>query len=118
MGSSGRIFPRTFKASPLLRAWLAQLGQLGVDFRLRHRWQGWDGRPPRLYRFGRRDGLGEARRGHPGLGGASWPGSAPTGTWTPLLAERGIAVSPLRPSNMGFVVSGQTSCAAVSRGNP
>jgi len=30
------------KASPLLRAWLRRLGELGVVFRLRHRWVGWD----------------------------------------------------------------------------
>src|SRR5215210_2256714 len=43
VGSSGRVFPKAFKASPLLRAWLARLEGLGVRFALRHRWQGWDG---------------------------------------------------------------------------
>ena len=42
VGSSGRVFPTAFKASPLLRAWLARLDRLGVRFALRHRWQGWD----------------------------------------------------------------------------
>src|SRR6185437_2258397 len=36
VGSSGRIFPKAMKASPLLRAWLARLEQQGVRFRLRH----------------------------------------------------------------------------------
>src|SRR5450631_1670410 len=38
VGSSGRVFPQAFKASPLLRAWLRRLDGLGVQFKLRHRW--------------------------------------------------------------------------------
>src|ERR1700742_4871230 len=41
VGSSGRIFPKAMKASPLLRAWLARLTQQGVTFRTRHTWRGW-----------------------------------------------------------------------------
>src|SRR3981081_4885401 len=32
VGSSGRGFPRAFKASPLLRAWLRRLDSMGVQF--------------------------------------------------------------------------------------
>ncbi len=42
IGSSGRVFPEAFKASPLLRAWLRRLDAAGVRFALRHRWTGWD----------------------------------------------------------------------------
>src|SRR6266568_3806864 len=42
VGSSGRVFPRAFKASPLLRAWLRRLDSMGVRMALRHRWTGWD----------------------------------------------------------------------------
>src|SRR3954463_9500575 len=42
VGSSGRVFPQSFKASPLLRAWLRRLDAAGVQFALRHRWTGWD----------------------------------------------------------------------------
>src|SRR3954470_12978701 len=31
VGSSGRVFPNAFKASPLLRAWLRKLGSIGVN---------------------------------------------------------------------------------------
>src|SRR5947208_1957375 len=41
VGSSGRVFPSAFKASPLLRAWLRRLDTLGVRFRPRHHWTGW-----------------------------------------------------------------------------
>ena len=42
VGSSGRVFPKALKASPLLRAWLARLGALGVEIRTRHDWTGWN----------------------------------------------------------------------------
>src|SRR3954463_5125244 len=41
VGSSGRVFPKAFKASPLLRAWLRRLDAQGVKLALRHRWTGW-----------------------------------------------------------------------------
>ncbi len=43
VGSSGRVFPRSMKAAPLLRAWMARLEKLGVQYAPRHTWQGWDG---------------------------------------------------------------------------
>ncbi len=41
VGSSGRVFPKALKASPLLRAWLRRLDHLGVRLALRHHWAGW-----------------------------------------------------------------------------
>src|SRR5687768_10818355 len=104
VGSSGRVFPKAFKASPLLRAWLARLERLGIRFVLRHRWEGWD-RDGRLVFTGP---SGETLRTQPdatvlALGGASWPRLGSDGAWTALLAGRGVAVAPLRPANMGFV---------------
>jgi hypothetical protein len=99
-GSSGRIFPRAMKASPLLRAWLARLTGLGVRFALRRRWTGWD--PDGALAFA------DGTRLRPdatvlALGGASWPRLGSDGAWTGLLP--GVAVSPLRPANCGFVVA-------------
>ena len=42
VGTSGRVFPKSLKTSPLLRAWLTRLDRLGVRFAFRHRWRGWD----------------------------------------------------------------------------
>ncbi len=42
IGTSGRVFPKAMKASPLLRAWRTRLVSLGVRFALRQRWTGWD----------------------------------------------------------------------------
>ena len=98
-GSSGRVFPVAMKASPLLRAWLARLGQQGVQFRPRHRWLGWDdaGAP----RF---DPAAPIAPGATVLavGGASWPRLGSDGQW--VAAFPAGAVAPLRPANCGFVV--------------
>ena len=42
VGSSGRVFPKSFKATPLLRAWLRRLGELGVNLVSRSRFQGFE----------------------------------------------------------------------------
>ncbi|RDI62555.1 NAD(P)/FAD-dependent oxidoreductase [Microvirga subterranea] len=119
VGSSGRVFPKAFKASPLLRAWLARLGQLGVTFRLRHRWQGWDEEGYLV--FSGPDGKTVQEKPDAtvlALGGASWPRLGSDGTWTAALAGRGIGVSPLRPSNMGFVVPWSDVMRARFAGEP
>ena len=40
VGSTGRVFPKGMKASPLLRAWLRRLSEAGVIFRTGLVWQG------------------------------------------------------------------------------
>jgi uncharacterized flavoprotein (TIGR03862 family) len=105
VGSSGRVFPKTFKASPLLRAWLRRLDAAGVRFAFRHRWCGWD-EEGRL-RFRTPDGaLAIAADATVlALGGASWPRLGSDGGWVDCLAARGVAISKLRPANSGFTVT-------------
>lgn len=103
VGSSGRVFPKTMKASPLLRAWLARLAGLGVEVRTRSRWIG-------------RDAVGWVFRNSEGqsverpdavvlaLGGASWPRLGSDGSWAADLAKAGVEIAPFRPSNVGFDV--------------
>jgi uncharacterized flavoprotein (TIGR03862 family) len=105
VGSSGRVFPKAFKTSPLLRAWLRRLDGAGVAFKLRHHWLGWDEQGDVLFDTpaGRisvhADALVLA------LGGASWPRLGSDGGWVDALASAGAAVAPLRPANCGFVVN-------------
>jgi uncharacterized flavoprotein (TIGR03862 family) len=104
VGSSGRVFPTGMKAAPLLRAWLDRLRSAGVTFHLRHRWQGWD--EAGALRFTTPDGeqLGQAGAVILALGGGSWAKLGSDGAWVSLLAERGVAIAPLRPANCGFDV--------------
>jgi uncharacterized flavoprotein (TIGR03862 family) len=105
VGSSGRVFPKAFKASPLLRAWLRRLDSSGVQFALRHRWMGWDENDRLLFQTP--DGVRaiDARATVLALGGASWPRLGSDGAWVKALAEKGVAISPLKPANSGFTVA-------------
>ncbi|MEA2831727.1 MAG: hypothetical protein QOF22_2475, partial [Bradyrhizobium sp.] len=105
VGSSGRVFPQAFKASPLLRAWLRRLDSVGVQFALRHRWTGWeqDGQLSFQSPDGKR--VIDARPTVLALGGASWPRLGSDGAWVEVLAEKGVMVSSLRPANCGFTVA-------------
>ncbi|SPP96049.1 conserved protein of unknown function [Bradyrhizobium vignae] len=118
VGTSGRVFPRAFKASPLLRAWLRRLDTAGVRFALRHRWSGWDGEG-RL-RFQARDGMLAiaADANVLALGGASWPRLGSDGSWAMILADKGISVSPLRPANCGFTIAWSDVFRARFEGQP
>jgi uncharacterized flavoprotein (TIGR03862 family) len=105
IGSSGRVFPEAFKASPLLRAWLRRLDAIGVQFALRHRWTGWDN-DGRLV-FAAPDGtrIVDAHATVLALGGASWPRLGSDGGWVDTLAAKEVSISPLRPANCGFTVA-------------
>src|SRR6476620_207023 len=103
VGSSGRVFPSAFKASPLLRAWLRRLDALGVQFRPRHHWVGWneDGALSFVGPAGRFTLQADATV--LALGGASWPRLGSHGGWVDALTKSGIKVAPLAPANCGFM---------------
>jgi uncharacterized flavoprotein (TIGR03862 family) len=105
VGSSGRVFPEAFKASPLLRAWLRRLNSMGVQFALRHRWHGWDEQGGLLFHTQNGELVVDARATVLALGGASWPRLGSDGAWAATLATRGVTLSPLRPANCGFTVA-------------
>jgi uncharacterized flavoprotein (TIGR03862 family) len=105
VGSSGRVFPESFKASPLLRAWLRRLDSQGVQFAFRHRWIGWDERGGLKFHTSEGERVVDARATVLALGGASWPRLGSGGAWIELLAAKGIAIAPLRPANCGFTVA-------------
>ena len=114
IGTSGRVFPRAMKASPLLRAWLVRLQGLGIELRTRHRWRGFSASGALC--FDTPDGPSEIRAlaAVLALGGASWPRLGGDGGW--LAALPGAA--PLRPSNAGFVADWPPGYAARFAGTP
>lgn len=104
VGSSGRVFPRDLKAAPLLRGWVRRLRASGIRFHVHSQWLGWhdDG----TLRFATADGERSCAADAVvvAAGGGSWPILGSDGNWVPVLAARGIDLSPLRPSNCGFDV--------------
>lgn len=104
VGTSGRVFPADMKAAPLLRAWLQRLRGQGVVFHMRHRWLGWSDDGALRFAAPAGEVPVAARSVVLALGGGSWARLGSDGEWVPLLAQRGVAVAPLRPSNCGFDV--------------
>lgn len=99
-GSTGRVFPRAMKASPLLRAWIARLTENGVTFKTRWRWT--HGQNPFIF---------ETPEGAQSLspdaailatGGASWARLGSDGAWADTL---GLPITPFAPANAGLRVA-------------
>ncbi len=100
-GSSGRVFPKAMKASPLLRAWLGRLAAQGVEGKTQWRWLGWRGE---ALSFSTPQGMQtvKAKATILALGGASWARLGSDGAWAAFLAAKGVEITPFRPSNVGF----------------
>lgn len=104
IGSSGRIFPKDFKAAPLLRAWLKDLRRQGLVTHVRHRWQGWTEEGALLFETPSGSAEVKADATILALGGASWPQLGSDASWTAWLEARGVTVNGFRPANCGFDV--------------
>ncbi|MGY4525560.1 TIGR03862 family flavoprotein [Pseudomonas sp. TE21394] len=106
IGTSGRVFPADMKAAPLLRAWLKRLRDSGVVIHTRHRWLGWNAEGALRMAYPQGERLLTPAVVVLALGGGSWARLGSDGSWQALLAERGVDISPLQPSNCGFEVAG------------
>jgi uncharacterized flavoprotein (TIGR03862 family) len=114
VGSSGRVFPKAMKASPLLRAWLKQLESRGVKLHTRHDWRGW---------YGEALLFNDDVRVIPAatilaLGGASWPKLGADGGWTDILREKSVEIAPFQPANVGFQTNWSAHFADRFAGEP
>ena len=105
VGSSGRIFPKALKASPLLRVWMGRLRALGVEFRPRHDWTGWDAKGQLRFTAPQGEIAVAPDAMVLALGGASWPKLGSNGAWAKVLGKAGVAIVPLQPANAGFDVA-------------
>lgn len=99
VGTSGRVFPESFRATPLLRAWLGRLAGLGVTIERRQLWTGWSGA---ALDFSGTEVTSDATIF--ALGGASWPHLGSDGAWVDRFVARGIDVRQLVPANVGITV--------------
>lgn len=107
VGSSGRVFPVQMKAAPLLRAWLNRLHSQGVQLHLRHRWLGWDAAHNLEFvtqNSPLKVGADSTAAIVLALGGGSWARLGADGKWLATMANAGIEIAPLKPSNCGFEV--------------
>lgn len=105
IGSSGRIFPTSFKASPLLRAWLKRLETLCIKFEFQQEWMGW--KNGKTVFKDQNGSLIEIASDATllALGGASWPHLGSDGKWAQYMKEQKIEIADFRPANSGFHVS-------------
>jgi uncharacterized flavoprotein (TIGR03862 family) len=104
VGTSGRVFPQDMKAAPLLRGWVRRLRESGVRFHVHHRWLGWDEHGAMRFATPEGERIVCAPTVVLALGGGSWPQLGSDAAWISWLADRGVDIAPLQPSNCGFHV--------------
>ncbi len=104
-GSSGRVFPKEMKASPLLRAWLKRLDDKGAVLHTRHRWTGFDADGGLTFDTPDGPKTITARATVLALGGGSWPKLGSDAGWVKTLADKGVSINPLKSANCGFDVN-------------
>ncbi len=119
IGTSGRIFPKEFKAAPLLRRWIQEIKRRGVKIAARHH----------LRDILLKDNQIELEFLTPegsisrafdavilALGGASWPETGSDAQWVPLLQKLGISISPLQAANCGWEANWNPDIASLAEG--
>lgn len=104
VGTSGRIFPSAMKASPLLRKWLRRLSEAGATLETRRRWMGWTTGGELAFKSPEGEVEIAADATILALGGKSWSRLGSDGSWTDILAARGVQMDAFEPSNCGFSV--------------
>jgi uncharacterized flavoprotein (TIGR03862 family) len=105
IGTSGRVFPKGFKAAPLLRRWVQRIKNHGVRVEARHY----------LQKITLKDARIELELSTPegmisksfdtvifALGGASWPETGSDAQWVPLFQQLGISLAPFQAANCGW----------------
>src|ERR1700677_4289486 len=122
IGTSGRVFPMTKQAAPLLRRWIERLRGQGVSFRARHELT--------AIRPGKKGPLEIDFTAATGpqtmraqtivlaLGGGSWPETGSDGNWVALLQKLGVKVEPLVAANCGYEVDWSPAFLAEAEGEP
>ncbi len=117
IGSSGRVFPKEMKASPMLRKWIQRLQARGVTFHVRHRWCGWE---DNSCVFETPGGIIKTKADATILatGGASWPKLGSKGEWVPWLERLGITINPFIPANCGFYIKWSNHFSEKFHGQP
>jgi len=121
IGTSGRVFPKEFKAAPLLRRWVENLRARKVIIQTRQDLRSiktLDGRillelsSNKLVKESIFDAVILA------LGGASWPETGSDARWVPILKEMGISITPFQAANCGWEVKWHPDILSKAEGQP
>jgi uncharacterized flavoprotein (TIGR03862 family) len=108
VGSSGRVFPASWRATPLLRSWVNDLISRGLHLHTRLAWHGFGDGHTLLFsdQSGQTDELVKIDDDVAifALGGASWPNTGSDGGWLTEFERADISVTTFRPANAGVVV--------------
>ncbi|MBK7102983.1 MAG: TIGR03862 family flavoprotein [Flavobacteriales bacterium] len=105
VGSSGRVFPeRGIKPAEVLKAIMERVNDNGVFVHTDHRFVGFDDEVRPLVEHAGTRAVIEAKIVVFALGGASWPKTGSTGTWTKHFESIGVRTVPFRASNCGVEV--------------
>jgi len=116
-GSSGKVFPKCMKSSPLLRVWLTNLVRQGVEIHTSSRWLDFDKKTNSATKNNRITNIVRSNNvSYPiiskatilALGGASWSRLGSDGKWYNIL-RRYLQTSknslvPFAPANAGFKI--------------
>lgn len=113
--SSGRVYPKTLKGAPVLRAWLGRLKDLRVEIRPRHLWS--ELLPGKVLRFSNGSEI-RANAVVFALGGASWPKTGSDGGWVEIFKKIGIDCEPLCSSNCGWECDWSAEALETAEGLP
>jgi uncharacterized flavoprotein (TIGR03862 family) len=114
---SGRVYLKNLKAATLLRAWVARLKTLGVQFKMKHRLVSLT--PGSTFRITfSNESQAEADAVILATGGASWPQTGSDGQWTQALENLAISIQPLLPANCGWESDWGPDFLALAEGKP
>ncbi len=121
VASTGRVYPRELKAAPLLRRWVWKLREAGVEFAMRHRWDGLTLLGDCVEVAFLVEGSVQTYRADAvilALGGGSWPQTGSDGAWTEIVKCLGVCVAPLEPANCGWECPWPAPVLALCEGKP
>jgi len=121
IGTSGRVFPKEFKAAPLLRSWIQRLRSNSVTFEARHYLRNIHPNDGRIQlEFSTPDGIISRTFDAVilALGGASWPKTGSDAQWVPLLRDLGIAVTNFQAANCGWETHWHSDIIQLAEGQP
>ncbi|MDG1940134.1 MAG: TIGR03862 family flavoprotein [Paracoccaceae bacterium] len=102
VGSTGRVFPKSMKASPLLRAWLQRLNEFGVKFETNHKFIDW--KDHFVFDTGKGIKSFKPKTVILALGGSSWAKLGSDGKWDKILKSKDIDLNQFKPANVGVQI--------------